>query len=146
MNWTRGEYTVTTDRTRMSLDTIHGFLSQSYWSPGIPKELVAKAMENSVAFAVLAGAETVGYARVITDRATYGYLADVFVLEEHRGRGLSKFLLECIDQHPDLQGLRRWQLVTRDAHGLYGQFGYVTPKNPERHMERVRANPYRQPT
>src|SRR4051812_32329548 len=140
--WTRDGLTVTTDRARMDLDVIHGYLTQSYWAKGIPRATLERALANALPFAVLEREATVGFARVISDRATYAYLADVFVLEAHRGRGLSKFLLSCIDAHPELQGLRRWQLVTRDAQALYQKVGYAAPRAPERHMERLMADPY----
>jgi GNAT superfamily N-acetyltransferase len=122
---------------------IHGYLASSYWSPGIPREIVAKGLENSLAFGLFAGSEQIGLARVITDRATYAYLADVFVLEGYRGRGLSKWLLQCILSHPDLQGLRRFSLATRDAHTLYAQFGFAALANPGVHMEILRPDIYR---
>ena len=128
----------------MNVAAIHAFLSEeSYWAKGIPLELVERALEHSLCFAALDGEATVGFARVITDYATFGYLADVFVLPSHRGRGISKRILQAITEHPALQGLRRWQLVTRDAHGLYAQFGFSAPAVPERHMERTVRDAYR---
>lgn len=126
---------------------VHGFLTRSYWAAGIPREVVARSLAGSLCFGLYeeasAGAPAqVGFARAITDRATYAYLADVFVLESHRGRGLGVWLMECVMAHPDLQGLRRWSLVTRDAHGLYGKFGFVAPPVPERYMEKVDADAY----
>ena len=131
----RSEFIVTTDRTRMDLDTIHESLAQSYWAAGIPREIFLRSIENSLCFGVFENSKQVGFARVITDYATYAYLADVFILESHRGRDLSKFLMECIVAHPQLQGLRRWTLATRDAHGLYAQFGFTPLKSPDRFME-----------
>src|SRR5262245_27530023 len=112
---TRGEYIVSTDRSRIDVAAVHGYLTQSYWSPGIPEEIVRRAIVGALCFGIYHGAEQVGFARVITDRATYAYLSDVFVLEAHRGRGLAKFMMEVIMNHPALQGLRRFSLSTRDA-------------------------------
>lgn len=139
----RGEYSISTDRERLDLTTIHGFLTTSYWAPGIPRALVERALANSLCFGLYHGPEQVGFARVVTDQATFGYLADVFVLPEHRGQGLSKWLLEVVFGHPDLQGLRRFMLATRDAHGLYRQFGFTGLGHPERLMEIVRPEIYR---
>lgn len=133
---------ITTDPSRFDLDVIHGFLSRSYWSPAIPRELVARAIDGSLGFAALAAGRQIGFARVITDRATFAYLADVFVLEEFRGGGVASKIMEAIVAHPDLQGLRRWMLVTRDAHPLYEKFGFRPLASPERVMELVRRNPY----
>jgi GNAT superfamily N-acetyltransferase len=124
------------------LDATHAFLRQSYWAANIPRELVARALAGSLCFAVKHGDAQVGFARVVTDRATFAYLADVYVLEEHRGKGLGKGLLAAVHAHPELQGLRRWMLVTRDAHGLYQQAGWTGAQKPERIMEIVRASPY----
>ena len=126
---------ISTDPTRLNLDVVHGFLSRAYWSKNIPRSIVERAVRNSLCFGVYAGGQQVGFARVITDRATFAYIADVFILETHRGRGFSKFMMRAIKAHPDLQGLRRWSLATRDAHGLYSQFGFTPLKMPERHME-----------
>ena len=120
----RGEYCVTTDPARMDLDAIHAYLVRAYWCEGIPRATVERAVANSLCFAVLHGVALIGFARGVTDSATFAYLCDVYILEEHRGRGLSKFLMECITAHPRLQGLRRFSLATRDAHGLYRQFGF----------------------
>ncbi|HVO80729.1 MAG TPA: GNAT family N-acetyltransferase [Terriglobales bacterium] len=131
----RGEFVISTKRTRLDLDVIHGYLANSYWAKGIPREIVARSIENSLCFGVYAAGKQVGFARVISDYATYGYIGDVFVLESQRGQGLGKWLMECIMQHPQLQGLRRWGLVTKDAHGLYTRFGFRPLKSPEKHME-----------
>jgi GNAT superfamily N-acetyltransferase len=133
--YTNGQYRITTDTRRLDLDAIHAYLSRSFWAEGIPKATVAKAMANSLCFGLFHGDEQIGLARVVTDRATYAYLCDVYVLETHRGRGLGKWLIETVMAHPDLQGLRRFQLVTRDAHGLYSRHGFAAPEHPERHME-----------
>ena len=136
-------YTITTDKRQLDLNAIHAFLSQTYWSPGVPKAVVERAIENSLAFGVFKGSEQVGFARVVTDKATFAYLADVYVLEAHRGKGLSKRLLEEIQAHEELQGLRRFLLATKDAHGLYAQFGFKELANPSRMMERWTPNAYK---
>ncbi len=130
------DYTLSDDPARLDLDAIHGFLRHSYWSPGIPRETVARAIANSLCFGVYLGETQVGFARLVTDRATFAYLADVFVLESHRGRGLSRALMELILAHPEVQGLRRWLLATRDAHGLYRKFGFVDLANPAMFLTR----------
>jgi GNAT superfamily N-acetyltransferase len=136
------DYTITTDKHRFDLTAIHAFLSRSYWSPGVPMSVVEKALANSVAFGLFHGAAQVGLARVVTDQATFAYLADVYVLEAHRGKGLSKRLLEAVLAHDDLQGLRRFLLATKDAHGLYAQFGFAALANPARMMERWNPDAY----
>jgi GNAT superfamily N-acetyltransferase len=133
----RGEFLISTDPARLNLDVIYGFLTNCYWSKGIPREVVARSVEHSLCFGVYDGSGAqVGFARVVSDFATVAYLGDVFILESHRGRGLSKLLMECITQHPALQGLRRWILLTRDAHGLYQKFGFTPVTAPDRYMER----------
>ena len=127
---------ISTDRARLDLDVIHGFLASSYWAPGVSRETVAQSIRHSICFGVYDGGRQVGFARVISDRATYAYVADVFVLETVRGRGISKRLMACIMSHPELQDLRLWTLFTRDAHGLYRQSGFREPRYPERLMER----------
>jgi GNAT superfamily N-acetyltransferase len=119
----------------MDIDIIHGYLSRSYWAQGLPRAIVQKCMEGSLCFAVLHGSQQVGFARVITDKATFGYLADVFILEEYRGKGLSKWLMEIIFGHPELQNFRRFLLSTRDAHGLYRQYGFKELVAPENWMQ-----------
>ncbi|HWQ35949.1 MAG TPA: GNAT family N-acetyltransferase [Blastocatellia bacterium] len=136
--------TISTDKTRLDLAVIHGFLSRSYWAEGVPVEIIRRAIEHSLCFGVYDGAQQVGFARVISDYATFAYLADVFILEAWRGRGLSKRLMREIMNHPDLQGLRRFALVTKDAHGLYRQFGFTEPAHPERHLEIVRPEIYKE--
>lgn len=132
----RGDFLISTDSARLDLDVIYSFLTNCYWAKGIPKDVVARSIAHALCFGVYDGAaQEVGFARVITDFATVAYLGDVFILESHRGRGLSKWLMECIMKHPSLQGLRRWILLTRDAHGLYSQFGFTPVKAPERYME-----------
>lgn len=136
---------VTTDPARLDVDTIHGFLTQSYWARGIPRDVVVRAAANSLCFGAFDGERQVGFARVITDRATYAYVCDVFVLDSERGRGVGKCLMRAIKAHPDLQSLRRWTLFTRDAHELYRQFGFRDAQQPERLMEIVADNPYSGP-
>jgi len=155
--WRRGEFIVSTDRARLDLDVIHGFLTNSYWAKGISSELVARALEHSLCFGIYdesgskgpglanaarPGAPQVGFCRVVSDLVTVAYLGDVFVLEKYRGRGLSKLLMKCVTQHPALQGLRRWILLTRDAHGLYQQFGFMPLKSADRYMELHRPDVY----
>lgn len=133
----RGEYEVGTDVARLDLGVIHGFLSTSYWAAGIPRQTVRRSIAHSLAFGLYHDADgQVGFARVISDRATFAYLCDVFVLPAHRGRGLSKWLVEFIHAHPELQGLRRWMLATRDAHTLYGGRGWTPLPHPETFMQR----------
>lgn len=133
---------ISTDIGHFDLDVIHGFLKTAYWCTGIPRETVERAMRNSLAFGVFteSGAQ-IGYARVISDKATFAYLADVFILEPHRGKGLSKWLIATVLDHPELQGLRRWLLATRDAHGLYRSFGFVEG-DATRLMQITRPNLY----
>ena len=128
-------YVVSTAPDRLDLDMIHGYLSRSYWSPGIPRDVVARSMVNSLCFGVYDSAAQVGFARVISDYTTFAYLADVFILEPHQGRGLGKWLVACVLKHPKLQGLRRWMLATQDAQGLYAQYGFSVVDPPERFMQ-----------
>lgn len=139
--WTRGAFTITCDPARQDLDVIHGFLTECYWAKGIPRETVARSIAGALCFAIRHREEgqadrQVGFARVISDGATIAYIGDVFVLPDFRGQGLSKWLMDCIVSHPDLQGLRRWILVTSDAHGLYQQYGFTPLKRPDFYMER----------
>ena len=134
---------ISTDRADVDLDVVHGFLSRdAYWCPGIPRAVVARAVENSLCFSALIDGRQVGFARVVTDHATFGYLADVFVLPEHRGRGVSKAIMAAIDAFPSLQHLRRFMLATADAHGLYARHGFTAVAKPERLMERYRPTAY----
>jgi len=143
MEYHRGEFMISTSRERLKLDVIHGFLTNCYWAKGIPRDVVVRSIANSVCFGVYDGKRAqVGFARVISDFATIAYVGDVFVLEAHRSRGLGKWLMQCITQHPALQNLRRWILTTLDAHGLYSQVGFIPVKAPERYMELHRPDVY----
>ncbi|HEY1799738.1 MAG TPA: GNAT family N-acetyltransferase [Terriglobales bacterium] len=141
----RGEFVITTDKSRLNLDVIHEFLTHSYWATGISRDVLARSIENSLCFGIYGNDQQAGFARVISDYATFAYLADVFVLEAFRGKGLSKWLMRCIVEHPDLQGLRRWVLGTKDAHGIYAQFGFKPLGSPERFMERHNPDVYKRP-
>lgn len=135
--WQRDEYTISTDIERLDVSLIHHFLSdQSYWAQGRKIETVRRALKNSLNFGLYKNNQQIGYARVVTDFATFAWLADVFVLEAHRGQGLAKWLMESILTHPELQRFRRWVLATKDAHELYRRFGFRELKRPERWMER----------
>ena len=133
--------TVSTDPSRLDLDVIHDFLARSYWATGIPRQVVERAIRHSLCFGAYEGNRQVGFARVVTDSATYAYVSDVFVLPSHQGRGVGKQLMAAIMRHPDLQGLRRWTLFTRDAHRLYRQYGFGEARHPERLME-ILCDPY----
>lgn len=135
-------YTISTDSSRFDVEMIYTFLTHCYWAKGIPRETVQRSIDNALCFGVFDGDRQVGFSRVITDRATYGYIGDVFILESHRGRGLSKMLMKAIMEHPELQGFRRWSLVTDDAHGLYRQFGFTPPANPQKYMELLNPDVY----
>ena len=139
------DYDISSDPARLDLEAIHAYLTRSYWAEGIPEETVARAVAGSLCFGVFHGARQVGFARVVTDRATFAYLCDVYVLEEHRGRGLGKRLVGEVMAHPELAGLRRFVLATRDAHGLYAQAGFQPLARPEFFMEIVRPDVYRTP-
>ena len=139
--WKRNELSVTTDPARQDVDAIHAYLTRAYWCEGIPREIVERDVQNSLCFGLFDGAAQVGLARVVTDHATFAYLCDVYVLESYQGRGLGKWLTECVMLHPQLQGLRRFNLATRDAHSLYAQFGFTPPAEPEIWMERRRVQP-----
>jgi GNAT superfamily N-acetyltransferase len=135
--WRRGEFIISTDRARLDVGAIHDYLSnKSYWAKGRSVETVRRSIENSLAFGLYTGAQQIGFARVITDYATFAWLADVFVLEQFRGQGLGKWLVDVILSHPQLQGFRRWVLATKDAHELYRPFGFAELSRPERWMER----------
>ena len=142
MTVTKDHFTITTDKEKFDIDIIYSFLTQSYWAEGISKEIVQRSIDAALCFAVfdndnadLPAGRQVGFARMITDKATFAYLADVFIIEKYRGLGLSKWLMEVIMSHPDLQGLRRMMLATRDAHGLYKKFGFTPLNNTDRWMQ-----------
>ncbi|MDD5335864.1 MAG: GNAT family N-acetyltransferase [Rhodoferax sp.] len=136
-------YEVTSERSRLDLSAIHAFLTQSYWSPGIPRAVVERAIANSICFGVFHAGQQVAFARVVSDKATFAYLADVYVLEAHRGKGLAHRMMVAVKQHPELQGLRRMLLATRDAHGLYAKHGFKPLATPDRMMEIHVPNAYR---
>ncbi|MCZ6626641.1 MAG: GNAT family N-acetyltransferase [SAR324 cluster bacterium] len=144
MEDSRNGFLITTERSRMDIVAIHGFLTESYWARGIPLAVVEKSMQNSLCFGVFEGQTQVGFARVITDYATFGYLGDVFILQSHQGLGLGKWLLDCVMAHPGLQGLRRWNLATRDAHSLYARYGFSALAKAEYYMEINVPDPYPQ--
>ncbi|HKD64188.1 MAG TPA: GNAT family N-acetyltransferase [Candidatus Acidoferrales bacterium] len=135
-------FTVVTDPSKLDVVAIHRYLTRAYWSEGIPQHIVEKALANSLCFGLFQGTQQIGLARVVTDRATYAYLCDVYVLEEFRGKGLGVWLMKCVTSHPDLQGLRRFSLATRDAHGLYEKFGFAALKKPQSLMEIVHHDIY----
>jgi GNAT superfamily N-acetyltransferase len=138
-----GAFSVSTDRRRLDVDRIHAYLSQrSYWAKGIPRAVVERSIENSIAFGLHGEAGMIGFGRVISDRATFAYLSDIYVEEEFRGRGLSKLIVRAMKEHPAFAGIRRWSLVTRDAHALYRQFGFVEAAKPKSYMEILVDNAY----
>ncbi|MBL7741269.1 MAG: GNAT family N-acetyltransferase [Chitinophagaceae bacterium] len=131
----KGEFSISTDKNKLDIDFIHGFLTCSYWAENISRDIIERSIRSSLSFGVYFQDKQVGFARMITDEATFAYLADVFIDEPFRGKGLSKWLMEVILSHPDLQGLRRMMLATRDAHGLYSRFGFTAITHPERWMQ-----------
>jgi N-acetylglutamate synthase-like GNAT family acetyltransferase len=135
MEWHKGDYLLSTNRRKLQIDVIHQYLAhESYWAQGIPKAKVRKCIQNSVCFGIYHGKQQIGFCRVVTDFVRFAWLADVFVIPVHRGKELSKWLMEIVMQYPDFQGIRRWMLVTADAHGLYEQFGFTALPQPERVM------------
>jgi GNAT superfamily N-acetyltransferase len=144
--WRRDPYRISTDPSQLDLSVVHGFLTTCYWAVGIPLDVVRRSIEHSLPFGLYDGERQIGFARVITDYATYAYIGDVFVLPDHRGRGLGHWLIETIVAHPDLQGLRRWSLATRDAHALYRSVGFTSLGAPERWMERHFPDIYASPS
>ncbi len=144
-SFTRGDFRITWDAAAVDVDTVLAFLSRSYWATGMPRDVLVRAIAGSMPFSMFRGDAQVGFARVITDRATFAYLSDVYLLEDYRGEGLGRWLIEVILAHPDLQGLRRFALTTRDAHGLYAPFGFTALSAPDRHMEIVRPGLYQRP-
>jgi GNAT superfamily N-acetyltransferase len=143
MNWTKGEFTIDTDKSLLQVDVIHSFLTnESYWAQTRTLEQTRRAIENSICFGIFEAGRQIGFARVVSDKATFAYVGDVFVLNEYRGRGLSKWLMETMISHPELQGLRRWLLATRDAHSLYEQYDFAALRHPQRWMERTAPDAY----
>jgi len=143
MEWTKDDFSVSTDKGKLDIAFIHAFLSRSYWAENIPLEVIERSVTGSLCFGVYHQNKQVGFARVITDEATFAYLCDVFIDEAYRGKGLSKWLMETIIAYPGLQGLRRFMLATKDAHGLYRQFGFTELTFPERWMHKHRPNAYK---
>jgi len=140
--WDVGACEIDTDKARLDLTLIHGFLARSHWAAAIPFAVVKRAIDHSLSFELYRGASQIGFARIVTDHATFAYLADVFVVEPERGKGLGRHLVETILAHPELQGLRRWLLVTRDAQNLYQRCGFETPPDSYSFLERVDRNAY----
>ena len=137
MKWRKDPFEIDTNRNRLDVDLIHAFLNEkSYWANGRSKKTIERSIRNSVSFGIYTGGRQIGFGRVITDFATFAWIADVFVIEEYRGKGLSKWLMEVMLNHPKLQGFRRWVLATKDAHDLYRRYGFQELKRPERWMER----------
>ena len=141
--WRLGEYCISTDKDLLDIPAIHSFLVKSYWAKGIPFEIAKKSIEHSLNFGVYAAGKQIGFARVITDYATYAYIGDVYILEDYRGQGLSKWLMQVIAGHPELQGLRRWTLLTSDAHELYRKTGFQELQSPELYMEKANLEIYK---
>lgn len=141
--WQRGDYSISTDPARLQVDVIHGFLTESYWAAGIPRDVVERSMHHSLCYGVYHGDDQVGFGRVVTDYATFAYVADVFILERHRSHGLGKWLARCMVETPELRGLRRWLLATRDAHAIYQSVGFETVTDPSRFMQIVNRDVYR---
>ena len=140
----RGDYTVSTDPALLDLDAVYRYLSRAYWCEDIPRETLERAVRNSLCFSLFEGDKQIGLTRVVTDYTTFAYLCDVYVLESHQAKGLGTWMIQCVRQHPELQGLRRWHLTTRDAHALYCKVGFVPLSKPERHMEVFTYDMYRQ--
>ena len=143
MDILKDDFVISTDKTRLDIPFIHQYLARSYWAEDVPVAIVEKSIEGSLCFGIYYKDMQVGFARVITDNATFGYLADVFIIEAYRGKGLSKWLMQIIMEHESLLGLRRFMLATRDAHGLYTQFGFSPLTNPERLMQIVKPDMYK---
>jgi N-acetylglutamate synthase-like GNAT family acetyltransferase len=143
MEWRKDDYLVSTDKSKIDIAAVHDFLSKSYWAEGIPFEVVKQSVDNSLCFGLYHQRVLIGFARVISDFATFAYLADVFILPQERGKGLSKWLMKVIVEHPQLQSLRRFTLPTKDAHSLYTQFGFTPFDKPERWMQRHNPDVYK---
>lgn len=142
MDWEKEGFLISTDRSRLDREAIHEFLRSSYWARGIPRAVVDRSIDSALCFGLYEGGRQIGFARVITDHATFAYLSDVYVLPSYRGRGLALWMMEVVFAHPELQGLRRWMLATQDAHGLYRKFGFRDLAHPERLMEIVETGLY----
>jgi GNAT superfamily N-acetyltransferase len=136
MEYKRDQFIISDDPARLDFEAIFDFLSRAYWADKRPREVIEKSIRHSKNFGVYNGSQQIGFARVVTDFATFAYLCDVFVHEDHRGKAIGKWMMECILAHPDLQGLRRWSLATYDAHGLYKQFGFTELRDPSKWMEK----------
>jgi len=136
MEFKKDKFTISDDVSRLDIDAICDFLSRAYWADKRPRHLIERSIKHSLNFGVYDGERQIGFARVVTDHATFAYLCDVFIHEEYRGHSLGKWMMECVMTHPDLQGLRRWSLATRDAHGLYQQFGFTELSDPSLWMEK----------
>ena len=143
MTVAKNQFTITTEKEKFDVEFIHSFLTRSYWAEGISKEVIERSIEGALCFGLFENDKQIGFARMITDKATFAYLADVFIIEEYRGRGLSKWLMEVIMSHPSLQGLRRMMLATKDAHGLYEKFGFTALNNVDRWMQINDPNIYK---
>ncbi len=139
-NFRKGQYLISTDKSKLDIKVIHGYLSNSYWAKNRSLKTSKLTLKNSLCFGLYYKNKQIGFARVITDYATFAYLADVFILEDHRGKGLSKWLMDVILKYDELQNLRRWFLATKDAHGLYEKFGFTSLKEPEKLMEMFRKD------
>lgn len=142
--WLQGEYSISTDVNQLDLNVIHQFLTSSYWAKGLQLEVLQRSIQNSLIFGLYKGKQQIGFARLITDHATFAYVADVFILEPFREQGLGKWLIETIISYPELQGLRRWLLATKDAHELYRRFGFTELNNSDRFMEKWSPHVYQQ--
>ncbi len=137
MRWENKEFVISDCRDKLDLELIYYFLNNcSYWAKARPKKTIQKSIDNSLCFGLFKNNKQIGFGRVVTDYATFAYLADVFIIEEYRGQGLGKWLVECIIRHPDLQNLQRWMLATADAHELYSRYGFIPLKQTEKYMEK----------
>lgn len=143
MEWNKDSFTLSTNKSLLDIEVIHRFLVRSYWAEGIPRSTVEQSIEHSLCFGLFDEGTQIGFARVISDHATFAYLSDVFVLEDYRGLGLSKWMMSCIQSMDSLQGLRRFMLATADAHGLYEQYGFKALSKPERLMEVLEPDIYK---
>ncbi|MBI2331285.1 MAG: GNAT family N-acetyltransferase [Chloroflexi bacterium] len=136
MEYTKEKFTISDDSSRLDVNAICDFLSRAYWADKRPRDVIEKSIQFSLNFGVYDGDRQIGFARVVTDRAIFAYLCDVFIHEDYRGYALGKWMMECVMAHPDLQGMKRWCLLTQDAHGLYKQFGFTELDAPSRWMEK----------